>query len=989
MARRETQSMILSTLPVMILLLCASTIASAQRYPFHDLSVDDGLIQSQATCMAQDRNGELWIGTLGGLSRYDGYSFTNYTTRDGLENNSVWALAVDRNNNIWIGGQNSISVFNGKTIIHYKRPAFRSPSLNGTQQIQIVNDTVWWRVQGDVCYLSNGKVVRALLPGPDEAATAILKETSGLWVARPGALYHIQHSRTDTLPLPAVGGQRPFVLSLFRDHGGKMWLGTNAGVYTITSGLIVPYPVNRTENAVQPVVYSITQDKEQAIWLATNNGAVRISNDNPLFFNKHNGFSDNTIYNVLADNEGDMWFASDGQGIFRYSGTRFAGLDESMGLPSAQIMAFASNSKDSLFLGTYDAGLYIFKDGKVSPLSFPSAPVPTITSLCYTPNGKLWIGTRGRGLWTYADGTFRQYLAPEHGFPSNFINSLYRDRNDRLWIGFANGVVVYEHDSFKTASPVSANSLSFLSIGNDSVLIATESGLYLYNAGMATPFRTGTRMDSVSIQCLIRQGNYLWAGSSDNGVIRYGLTDLSILCINKSNGLRSDFIYNIIDDAEGNIWLGTGFGIHCVKTDAKGAIHISFYGRSQGVTGMESNMNAALRLPDGSIWFGTTNGALHYQPHSQVVSAAPVSIVLRSVKLAGEATLDPAYYDSTDTWYGVPYHLRLPYKKNNLLFSFQAISLSGAQQILYRYHMDGLEAPWSDWSTTNSVSYSAMPPGRYTFHVQCQTPDGLTSPELSYSFEITTPFQKTKWFRLSILAACILLGFLTQYIINSRKQRRIRLLARLRGEEQAKIRLRTAEDFHDEIGNKLTRINILTSVLKSKITPDEDTARMLRQIEENTSQLYAGTRDILWSLKPSNDNLHEILHHIKEFGIELFQDTEIEFSFTGADDKWKRYRLPLDMSRNLLMIFKEALNNALKYSGAKHISISANMKGKGVLQLVLKDDGIGFDMKTVVRGNGINNMHVRAGRLGAKLYIDSRPGKGTIFNLTFKIPQNR
>jgi signal transduction histidine kinase len=182
---------------------------------------------------------------------------------------------------------------------------------------------------------------------------------------------------------------------------------------------------------------------------------------------------------------------------------------------------------------------------------------------------------------------------------------------------------------------------------------------------------------------------------------------------------------------------------------------------------------------------------------------------------------------------------------------------------------------------------------------------------------------------------------------------------------------------------------VLTSVLKNKIQQTPDTARILGQIEENTSQLYSGTRDILWSLKPSNDNLYELLSRIRDFGNELFQDTEMAFSFEGIDEGWRKYRLPMDVSRNLLMIFKEALNNALKYSEAKTVWIEVVMKRRNVMQLVIRDDGKGFDLQLYKKGNGINNMTIRAGRINGRLYVDSRPGKGTIISLTFKIPQNR
>jgi signal transduction histidine kinase len=271
--------------------------------------------------------------------------------------------------------------------------------------------------------------------------------------------------------------------------------------------------------------------------------------------------------------------------------------------------------------------------------------------------------------------------------------------------------------------------------------------------------------------------------------------------------------------------------------------------------------------------------------------------------------------------------------------------------------------------------------------VQCVAGDSSVVKILKYPFEIITPFHKTGWFRLAILAACILLGITIQYIVNRRKQNRMALLERLRREEQTKVRERTAEDFHDEIGNKLTRINVLTNVLKNKIgEPTPDTKRIIEQIQDNTGQLYSGTRDILWSLKPTNDNLYEILHRIRDFGGELFQDTEIDFVFTGTDDRWKAYKLPLDSSRNLIMIFKEALNNCLKYAGATKVELHAVLKEDDILHLELKDNGKGFDMDTIKRGHGIDNMNVRAKRLNGRLYIDAHTGTGTVISLSFKLP---
>lgn len=976
---------------LLVFLLCSVFSVSAQRYSFHNLNVDAGVIQSQATGITQDSIGNLWISTLGGITRYDGKTCTNYNVRNGLPSNTVYAIAVDKNHNIWVGTRKGLACFNGQVFRSYpfKVPADRT--INTTQQVVVVNDTVWWRAQGDLGFVVKGKLLYPNYPLPSKPVTCFYAESGLLIIVKNDSVFRLQGNKWDTLKyISADGSKAPGINRFYRDKSGMLWVATNAGLYQLQGNTIQPF-IFRDKPFNYPPVLSMVQDRKGALWLGTNIGVVKLTSTSFEWYNKQNGLCDNSFSDMLADLEGNIWMASDGQGVFRFSGTLFTGLDERMGLTSSQVMAIASNRRDSLYLGTYDAGLFVFSNGKVTKKYFPSTTDPSITSLCYSHKNKLWIATRSNGLFILDKGIFRQFTAPDRGFPSNIIGRLYEDPKHRMWIGFSNGVIVYENDSFKTPSIPVCQALSFLQIGEDSLLIATDkNGLLLYSKGTTTTFTTKTLVDSAQIICFTKLGSILWLGTTDNGLLRYDMSSGKLIVVNKKNGLRSDFIYNIIDDADGGVLVGTGLGIHKVSMDKALRPHVVFYGKEQGVTGLESNNNAVLKLGDGSIWFGTTNGAFHYQPNSVMVSTQPKTIVLQSVKLVGESGIDSTYYDSLDKWYGIPYNLMLPYKKNNINFVFQAVSLSGAGQVLYRYKLEGLDAPWSEWADVNSITYSALPPGKYKLHVQCMGSEGAHCPELVYAFEIITPFHKTRWFSLLVLVACVFTGTLIQYTYNRKKQRREKLRDKLRAEEQAKVRMRTAEDFHDEIGNKLTRINVLTNVLKSKISPaSPDVSRILEQIEDNVGQLYGGTRDILWSLKPSNDNLYEIMQRMSDFGTELFSETDIQFEFLGIEERLRSYRLPMDKSRNFIMIIKEALNNALKYAQPHHVSIEAKFVSREVMKVLIKDDGKGFDPKAVTRGNGVNNMHVRAERMGGRLYLDAKAGKGTIITLTFKIPRNK
>lgn len=977
-----------------IFFCCYAMQVAAQRYSFYNLSVENGLIQSQVRALAQDGYGHLWVGTLGGISRYDGANFTNYNVRNGMLDNNTMAIATDKDGNIWLGGTEGVSCYNGKKFVHYSLQAPDNGSPRTVKKIiPGADNTLWCHTDKEVFSVKNRKTSQLKLPDSNITVTAIYPAKDTLWVAaKNGRIYRYYNKTWDSLFFNFKGFPKiPITTTNFlMDSKQRLLLATGNGLFYIkkdaaktSNDSIKAVRVNGTPLVDIPFI-SIAQGKDGAIWLGSFSGAFRLTDSSFVQYNKKSGFTDNTINTILCDKEGSVWFGSEGQGLYRFSGAQFSILDERSNLGSEQVMSFAPTPSGRLYIGTSDAGLYYYDKENIIPIPLQNKNV--YVSALYADNEyDIWVGTSGLGLCRLKGAERIYYNLPE--LPANVaIMSLYKDTSRRLWIGTGVGAFVYADNKFTRIQGLNSNVLSFGLIGRDSIIIAAASGLYLYHAGSVSAYKTGAAPDSSNPQCLVVHDKKIWIGTNDNGLQCYDPLTGKCITLNKSNGLQSDFIYNLIADNNGDIWAGTGYGIHKIHF-YNGKPQITFYGKEQGITGMESNQNAVCKMPDGTLWFGTTRGAVHIDPNKKLILPQPISVVLQSIKVFGDDIRDSTYYDSLDNWYNVPYNLALPYKQNNVTFTFKGISLSGNEQLQYRYRIEGLDAPWSDWTPLNSVTYSALPPGKYVLQVESRTVNSDDIKTLSYPFEIITPIHKTTWFSLLIFVACILAGISIQYILNKRKQNRLALVEKLRREEQSKVRQRTAEDFHDEVGNKLTRINVLTNVLKEKlgdVTPDKK--RIIEQIQDNTAQLYSGTKDILWSLQATNDNLYEILNRIRDFGNELFSDTHIHFEFTGTESRWQEYKLPLDMSRNLIMIYKEALNNCLKYANATTVMLEAEMREKGVLHITLSDNGKGFNVEEVVKGNGLNNMRNRAERLKGKLYIDSRPGQGTSINLHFRLP---
>jgi signal transduction histidine kinase len=186
---------------------------------------------------------------------------------------------------------------------------------------------------------------------------------------------------------------------------------------------------------------------------------------------------------------------------------------------------------------------------------------------------------------------------------------------------------------------------------------------------------------------------------------------------------------------------------------------------------------------------------------------------------------------------------------------------------------------------------------------------------------------------------------------------------------------------HDDMGSTLSTINILSSMAKAKIATDTiKTSEYINKISDNSQRMMEAMDDIVWAIKPANDTMQKIVARMREFATSVLEAKEMDLEFT-VDETVQDVALDMEQRRDLFLLFKEAVNNVAKYSKCKKAGIALLVKDKK-LQLVVADDGVGFDTKKADSGNGLGNMLKRADALRGRVEITSKPGNGTEVKLT-------
>jgi ligand-binding sensor domain-containing protein/signal transduction histidine kinase len=736
------------------------------QYNLDAWTTTSGLPQNTITAIAQTRDGYLWIGSFGGLARFDGARFVVFdkSTTPGLRNSGVHALLADRDGGLWVGT-------NGGGLTWLK---------DGTARTYVMADGL------------GADVVRSLF-----------QDSKGrVWAGTNGGLSLLEGERFRTWNA-ANGFTSNVVRAIREDAQGALWIGTNGeGLFRMQDGQFTRF--TRKDGLPSDLVFSLAFDKDGALWVGTNGGGLaRYADGKFRLHGREEGLDGDIIWSLLPDDSGSLWVGTYGAGLFRREGERFRGLTTRTGLSSDFVRALWQDHEGSLWIGTNTGGLARLRDGKFTTYTTREGlPNDIAKTVLADADGSVWVGTSGGGLARLKDGAFQTWSRRE-GLPHDFVQALLRDRAGGLWVGTnGGGVARFADGRFRTYTSrdglVDDHVSALVQDGEGAVWIGTNAGgLSRFKDGAFTPFtrKDGLGANLVMAMLVDRQGA-LWVGTDGGGVTRIrdgkphtftvadGLAADSILClyedavgevwvgtsggglshlqgerfttVSSREGLHDDVVFAILEDGKGGFWLSGNRGLSRVERSAllAGATGTRIVPQVFGVAdGMKSNecsgvsQPAATRLPDGRLVFPTTRGIVIVDPGHLPRNERAPEVQVEEL-LAGGASYSGERRE-------------LPPGAGNWELRFTALSFLAPQRVQFKYRLKGFDDDWVDAGTRRSAFYTQVPPGTYDFEVLAANNDGVWSEAPARTVITLRPrFHQTRLFYVIVAASLLLAGAL-------------------------------------------------------------------------------------------------------------------------------------------------------------------------------------------------------------------------------------
>ena len=997
MGRSET----IYAIGVVVFGLCFNL--SAQQFSLRKYTAIDGLPQSEVRAIVEDKNGYLWIATQGGgLARFDGREFRVYTTLDGLLNNIVNTLMIDGENNIWMAHPRGLTKFDGRSFKKFLQPTGDA----GARRIRRIfehGDSVFFVTHpGTIGKIYQDSVHYWSKPIADDKLIFFT-------YVKPGR--SIVHYLNDSSFLYYTG-KAPKIVShknVFRQAKSIFSMGKEIAI----KSELDYYILDMEKNQLVKKDISISR---HIIFYDTLNDYYWTRSDNKLYKERivDGNIESELVYDggeisqILADSEGNTWIGSMGDGLIRHFHQDF---DRCGSEKLKLVMAIAKDHEGSTWIGSAHYGLMRMMKGEIKIYPPPGNTVNNVSSIKVSTLGKVYVASKsGFGVFDRKMDGFK-WMTRADGLSSSYVSSVEPTVGNGVYIGTVmGGLNFYDGENFTIVDDevnLKTKNISALKYFGKSgtLFIGTDFGLSELRSDGKTRNIWLPEFENAAILSLSAyKDSLLLVGSGGAGFAVYNPITKRTKTITPKDGLSSGFVFFVAADEKNQIWIGTVNGISRMRlNDNLEIVENLHYGFDNGLKGIEANQNA-FYLSEKEKYFGLIDGLYQFNELGSQ-NLATLSTHLTGVEILFGQVDASDYSDRSVGFFKIPGNLAVPYNYNHLTFHFNRVDKRHPKSVQYKYFLENFDKTWSHPTSANEVTYGSLPSGQYTFQVVATNKDGSWETEpLKYTFIVQTPFYKTAWF-IGFLVLILILSilFVVMYRVRSRVAKVIET-ERIRQKEQESLRKEIARDFHDEMGNQLTRIINYVSLLKLTASGNgpagsengnghkenepghfNGLGELFNKVEASAKNLYTGTRDFIWAIDPVNDELSQLFIHLRDFGVKLFEEKGI--SFRANNNVRESFKLPYGFSREANLIFKEAMTNAFKHSQASNVTLNMNRRGDEFI-IELMDDGLGFSYSEITM-NGLKNIRGRADRINATLNTEGGPRQGTKVILSFTLTRNK
>ncbi len=962
------------------------------------LGIEQGLSNNAVTCIYQDKQGFMWFGTFDGLNRFDGYNFMSFrkNLKDSLSltDNHISVVREDKLQNLWIGTSQGLSIYQRLT---EKFKPFYIKGKNG-QVTRLTNEvsSIEITAEGDVIVAAqaSGLIVLNQKSGfgeqvPFQSASGntynyvarLVKQAPDgqVWVylAEKGLCRFDKKDNIIKLIVPTVAFAN---ITIATHKDGRIWVGTRSGLleYNSKSGITKWY--NQKNSKISHYnVAGLCVMNDGNLWIGTDGAGVNILNtatgDFKLLETTIPGkrLTSPSVYSLYQDRDKRIWIGTLRGGINiidplknQFNSIAFDARN-SNSLINNFVLSFCEENPQTLWVGTDGGGLSIwnrsqnkFQNLKHQPEDPQSISSNFITAILKDNNSQMWIGTFDGGINRYVPSTqsFRKYECknPVTGRVYPHVWTLYQDKNKTLWAGLVNGGGLFRYNAVTDDFELFDNSIeSIISMGEDNKG-SLWAGTYdeLVKIDRFNKRHRFVEIGSPVRDILFSKQNQLWIGTESNGLLKMNSDLKGFEAFTKSEGLPNNAVLRLLEDAKGNLWISTFYGLSRFNPVSK---NFQNFFESDGLQSNQFNYNAAIASQNGQMYFGGINGFNSFYPDSITVRKDMPALQVTGITISNQPVqANTAFISKASS--SIIQQIRLPFGKAAVSVEFAALEYSSPDKISYAYYLDGWDKGWNYVGHSRTATYTRLDEGHYKLRIKSSNTEGeWNKDETILNIIILPPWYRTWW----AFACYLLIAVIATYLYVSYKSKQRRL------EYEVKVAHIAAEKEKDLNEKKLTFFTNISHEFRTPLTliinPVKDLlyrkdkavdASELNIVYRNARRLLSLVDQLLLFRKAGSeaDYLKVSVTDISVLCYEVFLcftqqagSKNIRYSFEGVDAGVYLY---VDREKIEIALFN-LISNAIKYSpvnGRVHVNVSAKQNG---CCIEVSDSGPGIPAQTGAR----------------------------------------